>query len=72
VRTFMTSSGLNVPRPAIPIPDFAVPKAAPTAAGTNQNEVCHGDQCATHLSIPSAFEVKILTVNDKMRIQDTY
>jgi len=30
-RTFMMSSGRNVPSPAIPIPDFEVPKAAPTA-----------------------------------------
>ena len=28
---FMINSGLNVPRPAMPIPAFAVPKAAPTA-----------------------------------------
>lgn len=28
---FMISSGLNVPRPAMPIPAFAVPNAAPTA-----------------------------------------
>lgn len=27
----MISSGLNVPRPAMPMPDFEVPKAAPTA-----------------------------------------
>ena len=29
--TFMMSSGLNCPTPAIPIPAFAVPNAAPTA-----------------------------------------
>ena len=27
----MISSGLKVPRPAIPMPDFEVPRAAPTA-----------------------------------------
>ena len=30
-RTFMIKSGLNVPTPAIPIPAFAVPYAAPIA-----------------------------------------
>lgn len=29
--TFMIRSGLNVPTPAMPIPDFAVPYAAPNA-----------------------------------------
>jgi hypothetical protein len=31
VHTFITSCGLNVARPVIPMPDFAVPYAAPTA-----------------------------------------
>jgi len=30
IRDFIISSGLNVPRPAMPIPALAVPKAAPT------------------------------------------
>ncbi len=38
--TFMISSGLNVPRPAIPIPDFAVPNAAPTAAYHITRKLC--------------------------------
>ena len=29
----MMSSGLNVPNPVIPMPDFEVPYAAPTAIG---------------------------------------
>lgn len=29
--TFIIRSGLNVPTPAIPMPDFAVPYAAPSA-----------------------------------------
>lgn len=33
-RTFMINSGLNPPNPAIPIPDFDVPNAAPTAIMT--------------------------------------
>ena len=32
LHTFMIRSGLNVPTPAIPIPDLAVPYAAPSAA----------------------------------------
>ena len=31
IHTFMMRSGLNVPTPAIPMPDLAVPYAAPMA-----------------------------------------
>ena len=33
--TFMIRSGLNVPTPAIPIPAFAVPYAAPAAVSVS-------------------------------------
>jgi hypothetical protein len=36
--TFMIKSGLNVPTPAIPIPAFAVPYAAPAAATMSVNQ----------------------------------
>lgn len=37
VGTFMMRSGLNVPTPAIPIPDFAVPYAAPMPISHHQS-----------------------------------
>lgn len=36
---FIINSGLNVPKPAIPMPDLAVPKAAPTATWQNQRSL---------------------------------
>lgn len=36
----MMSSGLNVPRPAIPMPDFEVPRAAPMADKCYESEFC--------------------------------
>lgn len=39
-RTFMMSSGLNVPNPVIPMPDFEVPYAAPTANGGQSQGWC--------------------------------
>ena len=38
MRDFMMRSGLNVPRPAIPIPDLEVPYAAPIATQHKQEE----------------------------------
>lgn len=37
--TFMINSGLNVPNPAIPIPAFDVPNAAPTAEESNMSGI---------------------------------
>lgn len=34
-QTFIIKSGLNVPTPAIPMPDLAVPYAAPAPAHTS-------------------------------------
>lgn len=40
LHAFMIRSGLNVPTPAIPIPDLAVPYAAPSAATVSVSRSC--------------------------------
>lgn len=48
--TFMMSSGLNVPRPAIPMPALDVPNAAPTATNADaQMTVARDGTCGSLL-----------------------
>lgn len=70
-RTFIMSSGLNVPNPAIPMPAFEVPMAAPTAVVTThaQHRLGHTiprkHTAEDHLMSYIAYSVEVELRRDK-------